>query len=306
MSKLRNKPFLTIEEQVNLLESRNVVVLNRQEAEEFLLKESYYSVINGYKDAFLNLEKTNQGGEDYYKDGVLFNSFIVLFTFDKALRKTTLQYLTEAESIMKTSSVYAFCYYHREKEAYLDPASYCSSQNYAQKKNYTRNLIKLLGILQHAHDNKGKDYIKHYLEEYDYVPLWVVSNLLTFGNMAAFFDLQQENVQNAICQNIRRSSRKDIEDLGVKELRKAYRILPSFRNICAHNERLYCARVGKTNSYSFNEMFDILERILPEESISKFGNEVASYLEIIGRDNDLYPAIVKGMNISEGKFEKYK
>lgn len=46
--------FKTIAEQVSILESRGMKV--GQEAAVILLRENYYSVVNGYKDPFLNKE----------------------------------------------------------------------------------------------------------------------------------------------------------------------------------------------------------------------------------------------------------
>ena len=225
MEHKKDKPFKTIDEQLDILENRNVKIPDREEAKQFLLKEGYYSVINGYKDAFIDRKRSNELNEDYYKDDTYFTSFMLIYTFDRALRRVTLGKLMNAEAIMKTASVYAFCFYNKDKDAYLDPASYCQSGDYHPRKNYTRNLIRLLGVLQRAHDNKNKDYIRHYLDKYGNVPLWVISNTLTFGNISAFYDLQKAEVQNAICRNIRIASKKEINEIGVKDVRKAFRIL---------------------------------------------------------------------------------
>lgn len=70
---MRNpKPFKTVDEQIDLLESRGLAVLDRDAAAAFLLRENYYSVVNGYKDAFLDLEATNLAGEDRYRSGATF------------------------------------------------------------------------------------------------------------------------------------------------------------------------------------------------------------------------------------------
>ena len=53
------KPFKTVEEQIAILESRGIHFSNKKDAARFLLKENYYAVVNGYKDAFLDKQKTN-------------------------------------------------------------------------------------------------------------------------------------------------------------------------------------------------------------------------------------------------------
>lgn len=52
------KEFKTIAEQVSILESRDLQI--DQEASVVLLRENYYSVVNGYKDPFSTKGPCNQ------------------------------------------------------------------------------------------------------------------------------------------------------------------------------------------------------------------------------------------------------
>ena len=138
MDQNREKPFTTIEDQIDLLRSRNLIILDENEAKMFLLRESYYAVVNGYKEPFIDQQKSNELNEDYFSDYTSFNHLMILYKFDRLLRRTTMQFPMDAEAIMKSSTVYAFCYYNREKDAYLDQASYCSSDDYFLKSTITR------------------------------------------------------------------------------------------------------------------------------------------------------------------------
>ncbi len=63
------KPFLTIEEQIELLERRGV---SRTEGERCaLMREGYYSIINGYKEPFLEPAVTKDDPNDRYKGGTM-------------------------------------------------------------------------------------------------------------------------------------------------------------------------------------------------------------------------------------------
>lgn len=296
--------FTTLDEQVSRLKSRNVAVPDVDRAKAYLLRDGYYSMINGYKDAFIDKALTNQRGDDWYKDGTTFNHFLFLYTFDKALRRITMDALLNAEGIMKSSSVYAFCYYNRETEAYLDPANYCASSDYNNRKQYTKNLIRLLSTMQRAHDNASKDYVKHYLDSYNGVPLWVVSNVLTFGNISSFFDLQRTEVQNAICQNIRLAAGLKLEGFGIASARKAFSVLSAYRNICAHEERLYCARVGKHKVYSFRDMLKYLSQVVSLEDMSRYASSALEYIDLID-DDDITSVVYSGLDMSRSVFEQY-
>lgn len=48
------KEFKTIDEQLKLLRTRNLCVVNAVFAKEMLANNNYYYLINGYKDLFLN------------------------------------------------------------------------------------------------------------------------------------------------------------------------------------------------------------------------------------------------------------
>ena len=42
------KPFKSIDEQVNILTSRGLIVDDEQRAKDYLLTQNYYNIINGY------------------------------------------------------------------------------------------------------------------------------------------------------------------------------------------------------------------------------------------------------------------
>lgn len=86
-----DKPFLTIEEQVRLLESRGLGV--DADTGPTLMREGYYSIVNGYKDPFLDSGKSIEAGEDRYLEGISFSDLYTLFTFDRELRSLTFRYL---------------------------------------------------------------------------------------------------------------------------------------------------------------------------------------------------------------------
>lgn len=54
------KEFKTIDEQIELLQSRNLYIENEEIAKEILLNNNYYYLINGYKDLFLNKKSTTE------------------------------------------------------------------------------------------------------------------------------------------------------------------------------------------------------------------------------------------------------
>ena len=277
-----SKEFKTFEELVALMEKRGIKTDDQTVG--VLKRESYYAVINGYKDPFLDKDAMRHSAEDVYLPGTTFRSIHDLFMFDRHLRQTVFPYLTSAEAIMKNAVVYAFCERNQELDAYLDRSSYCHAEDMLVPKayrgnkvdEYSTNMATLLKVLNGKLTNQKKmrPFVRHYLHFYGKVPLWVLQNDLTFGNMAHFYQLQRRGVQNSACKLIGEIAGRDVR-ITPHDLLRAFDVLVGYRNICAHDERLYCAEVKGAR---FAKMLDLLCLILPESETNG----------MIGRMNSLF------------------
>ena len=124
------KPFLTVEEQIDLLESRGV---SRTKGERCaLVREGYYSIINGYEEPFLEPAVAEDALDDRYKGGISFDDIFSLFAFERSLRALTFRNLIKAESTARTAIAYAFISAHQGQDAYLLQESYCSEEEYLE------------------------------------------------------------------------------------------------------------------------------------------------------------------------------
>lgn len=284
------KPFLTIEEQIELLERRGV---SRTEGESCaLMREGYYSIINGYKEPFLEPVVTKDDLSDRYKGGTSFDDIFALFTFDRSLRALTFRNLIKAEATARTAIAYTFASAHRGQDAYLLQESYCSEQEYLEynrsNNSYADELSGLTSILKRTRDKSDSDFISHYRNAHGSVPIWVLCNALTFGNIQHFFNLMKPNEKASVCKMIAESTgRKGSKLLGyfdVDEARVSLEVLVKFRNLCAHDERLYCAHVGARKNVGYSKMIWMLERFLTEEEFYGFLRDVTdlskNYLEV--------------------------
>lgn len=131
------KEFRTFEELVKLMESRGIET--DEDTIPVLKRESYYAVINGYKDPFLDREAMKASADDVYLPGTTFKRIYDLFLFDRNLRQSVFQYLTSAEAVMKNAVVYAFCDRNRDPDAYLERSNYCTASDMLVPKSYRGN-----------------------------------------------------------------------------------------------------------------------------------------------------------------------
>lgn len=297
------KEFKTIDELVELLESRNV---KTDDMTALILKrESYYAIVNGYKDPFLDKNAMQSTPDDVYVSGTTFSNIYDLFLFDRGLRHVTLQYLIVAESILKNAVVYAFCERNRAADAYLERSNYVSAKDMLVPKTYAgnrfeeygTNMANLMKILNGklSISKRTRSFVKHYLEGYGTVPLWVLQNDLTFGNIAHFYQLQKRGVQNGACKIVSEVCGRGIR-IDPHFLLRAFDVLVGFRNICAHDERLYCAEVKGAH---YAEMFEILTKIVSEQESHSFVKNLNTLISrFSGRiSNDVLMSVNAEMHI---------
>lgn len=71
------KEFKTIDELISLLESRNVETDNFTKTQ--LMRESYYAIVNGYKDPFIDKNAMQNSSDDIYVKGTRFEWIYNLF-----------------------------------------------------------------------------------------------------------------------------------------------------------------------------------------------------------------------------------
>ena len=76
------KEFKTIDEQIELLQNRNLHIENENIARKILLNNNYYYLINGYKDVFLN----KNSKDEKFDNGTALEEIYSLYEFDRKIR----------------------------------------------------------------------------------------------------------------------------------------------------------------------------------------------------------------------------
>lgn len=92
MCAILDKPFRTYEEQLQILESRNIIIEDRNFAVNFLKEFSYYTLVNGYKDTFLSVPNT-----DNFQPGTRFNELVTMHLIDLDINSIIMKYILALE-----------------------------------------------------------------------------------------------------------------------------------------------------------------------------------------------------------------
>lgn len=185
----------------------------------------YFSLIGGYKTPFINPMTR------IYQNNTSFEDVLALYQFDLSLRELVFKYLCQIECKIRQLTAYAFCSKHGESQsAYLNP------QNYNNIKKNASDITRLIQLLDyHANRNTEHTYVLHQRTVYHNVPLWVLVNTLTYGQLSKFYVLLPFQMQSDIS--------KEFSNINEKSLGQYLKILTLFRNVCAHNERLYSFQI---------------------------------------------------------------
>ena len=268
------KPFLTYEQQISkLTNEKNLIISSLSDAEGYLRRIGYYALICGYKDIFKNPTTKK------YKDGVTFEEIVALYRFDEELRELFLKYLIRIERHLRSAISYYFTALHGESQLeYLNPANY---NNISKNYNGINKLISMLSVL--ANENTQYAHIVHNRNNYNNVPLWVVMTGLTFGSLSKMYKYLTSNIRSKVSQ--------DLNIRNQKELQQYLSVLTSFRNFCAHGERLFSRKVkenipdtelhrklripktGENYKYGKGDLFSIViafRYLIPSEDFLKF------------------------------------
>ena len=200
--------------------------------------------------------------------------------FDRELRMLFFKYFAIAEEALKTTSAYCFSEAHiGEKEPYLDASNYDTSPN--QIGLLLSDFNTALGRKPHRKP-KRKLYLEHYSKNHDEVPIWVLMKCLTLGQAFKFYCFQPESIRNDHEKPIRISPRR---------LRLAYDHIKDFRNICAHDERFYCAKTSPSHDIAVTDVVNDMQLVLSKNTYVELLAQYAAML--LKLSNSLGPDVLK-------------
>lgn len=267
------KKFSTFDEQIELLKSeKHLLITDESYAKNILMRIGYFPLFGGYKHLF-RIPLTKK-----YKEGTTFNEIVALYEFDSNLRELFFKYLLQIERHMRSLMSYYFSEnYGETQDAYLN------ANNYNGNRRNHKIISRLIATLQRAVNTTDYAYINYYRSTYNNIPLWVLSNVLTFGNLSKMYKVFPQSLQSKVCKNFACVNQRQMEQF--------LSVLTKFRNVCAHGERLFTYRTidnisdlplhqkmeipkqGIQYLYGKNDLFAVViafRYLLPKEDFLKF------------------------------------
>ncbi len=234
------KTFKTLDEQVNILQSKGLYIPDVSYAKEILLRENYF-FLSGYRLLFMEDLVTKK-----FIKGTTFDELYSLFHFDRHIRNIIFKNLLIVENNIKSIMAYNLSkqYGYREKE-------YLAAKNFTSDKRKKRQVEDLLRKMKRQIRINGGQHeaTVHYIQNYGYIPLWIVVKILSFGIVGELYQILKSDDQKAIAHDFK---------ISVEDLLIYLPILANFRNLCAHEDILYNHRAQRDiNDTKYHQLLQI-------------------------------------------------
>ena len=256
---MKNKVFRNLDEQIDILKSKGLIINDIEKAKTILLKENYF-FLSGYRHIFMiNFKDRN------FINGTTFEELYAMFTFDRNIRNIFFKNLLIVENNIKSLISYQLSkkYGFKEKD-YLNP------KNFNEDSLRIRQVRDVLEKVKRQIRLNGRKHTAtiHYITNYGYIPLWILVKVLSFGLVSEFYNIFKESDKLEIA---------NFYNLDVRTFSIYLTVLSNYRNLCAHEDILYDHRTQREIPDNF--IHSILE-IPKDENAYKYGK------------NDLYSVII--------------
>ena len=291
---MKGKIFRTLDEQIEILENKGLIIDDVEYAKEILFRENYF-FISGYRHLFMR-----HNDKDRFIKGTTFDELYGMFVFDRMIRNIMFKYILIVENNIKSIISYQMSkkYGFKEKD-YLNP------KNFTHDPLKTRQVRDILEKTRRQIRVNGKEHTAtmHYLTNYGYIPMWILVKVLSFGIVSELFNILKNEDKSDIAK---------VYHLNADTLSIYLSLLSNLRNVCAHEDVLYDHRtqrdipdckyheqlgIEKTDDeYIFgkNDLFAmiiILKQMLTDEEFRELAYEIGYEIDVLDGRVDTVPLI---------------
>lgn len=281
---MKSKTFKTLDEQIDILKNKGLVVEDVNSTKRILLRENYF-FLSGYRHLFMD-----PNDKKAFLDGTTFRELYAMFIFDRQLRNIIFKNILIVENNLKSIISYTMSKNHGFKENnYLNP------DNFVHDSKRNKQINDLIRKMKRQISVNGKQHTAtaHYLINYGYIPLWVVVKVLSFGIVGELYTILQYQDQKEVA---------NIFGVDINNMVLYLPIVANYRNLCAHEDICYINKTQKVINdtkfhhelyipkaygeyiYGKDDLFAlviILKQLLEEDDFNLFINEVSYEIDCL-------------------------
>lgn len=241
-----SKPALAVDQQIDLLISRGMVVADRDRARHYLTHVNYYRLRAYWLPFEIDATAPNAHA---FAPGTSFDTVLGIYAFDRDLRLLLLDAIERVEISLRTTLAQHLC-------CRYGPFAHDDQARFGNAADWRTSQAELLKEYQRSRET----FAKHYRERYPHLttpPLWVACELMTLGHLSRWLkNLALPADRQAIADHY-----------GLDE-----RVLTSFahhltivRNHCAHHGRVWNRRFALRFTLPIKKPKDIASAFNPGE-----------------------------------------
>ena len=289
---MANKIFKSIDEQIEILKSKGLVINDLDKTKDILFRENYF-FISGYRHMFMRGNK-----EKGFIEGTTFEELYAVFVFDRKSRNIMFKYILVIENNIKSIISYQLSkkYGFKDKD-YLNP------KNFTQDALRVRQVYDVLNKMKRQIRVNGKQHTAtlHYISNYGYIPMWILVKVLSFGLISELYGILKTEDQVTV---------SEFYDLNTETLGIYLALLSNFRNLCAHEDILYDHRTQRQipntkyhyeleipkdeeeYKYGKNDLFALIiifKQMLRDEEFVDLINELSYEIDVLDGKVDTVP-----------------
>ena len=214
------KNFKNLDEQIEILKFKGLIINDENYVKKILLRENYFFLM-GYRHLFM------EPGDRHFKNGTTFEELYSLFLFDRSIRNVLFKYILVIENNLKSITSYQLSKKYGYKER-----DYLKAKNFTSDSNKQAQVNDLLKKMKRQIRVNGSQHsaTQHYVSNYGYIPLWILVKVLSFGIVSEMYSILKPEDQKEIA---------NVYDIDTNSLIVYLPILANYRNLCAHEDILY-------------------------------------------------------------------
>jgi abortive infection bacteriophage resistance protein len=220
VAKVYNKPALTFEEQLSKLESRGLIITDRELARHQLSTINYYR-LSAYCYPY-RIRTHSKNIESEFLPNTLFSDIITLYEFDRHLRLLMIDAIERIEVHLRTSVSYQLGHKY-------GAFGYVNSQNFHPNFDHALWLSKLKKEVTQSSD----EFVNHFKRTYigfPELPIWMITELMSLGSLSFCYKGMTHEDKRAISNPL---------NIHYKTLGDWLHTITYIRNVCSHHGRLW-------------------------------------------------------------------
>jgi len=217
-----NKPPLTLDQHINLLISRGLIINDQTLVKDYLQFIGYYR-LSAYFIPFQTVD--NKSEPHQFKPNTTFENVLDLYIFDRKLRLLFLDAIERIEVAIKAIISNTITLKYNNAYWFLNEKLF---NKYFQHQKFLAEIQKEINQAK-----KSELFIKNYYQKYNnpnYPPSWMLMELLSLGTVSTIYKYLNLELKKEIAQ---------VLSIPYIILESWLHSLSYTRNICAHHSRLW-------------------------------------------------------------------